>query len=250
MSGGALRGLECHTGILQACQKLGLKADIKFTVSAGAVIGTLDSAGYTGTVIEEKLREIKVSDLMEKRSFWQWRSSIYDNTGTQEFLGKLIGDSKIYGDVICYTTQDGTNETIAMPACKQAILASSAVPQAFEPVLINGKLYRDGGIRDNIPMPKGIDRESFDKIIVFVTNEDPSIEEKQKTTMGKIFQWLDLITLREYDQIVNDWQGFPNVCIIKPPPFESSLFSFTKDYALIKHARDYAEKKLAEFLKV
>ena len=248
MSGGALRGMECHTGILQACEQFGLKADSKLCVSAGSVIGTFSSAGYSGIDIEKMIRELSAEQLFTRKSFWNWSDSLYDNTGMYNYLNKYLGDN-VYPDVKCAVTDDITNKSLYLTSNKHVIMASSAVPGVFEPVELNNRMYRDGGIRNNIPTPKGNEREIYDKIIIFITNEDTGIEAKQTTSIGKMLQWLDLTTLREYDQIVNDWEGFSNVCIIKPPDFPSSLFSWSENHALIGHAREYALKKLEEFLK-
>ncbi len=64
-----------------------------------------------------------------------------------------------------YMTLNGkTNEEI-----KQILLASSSMPIIYEPVVMNGKVYQDGGLMDNLPI-KPLHVMGIRKFIVILLN--------------------------------------------------------------------------------
>jgi NTE family protein len=196
LSGGGLRALQCHAGIIQACDKFGVKADRKTGVSGGAIVAAFNSMGMSGVDIEAELRKLHVDDLFTRNwTYPLFADSLYDNSGMREVIRSFIGD-RVFGDVTCVVTDDESNEVRYMPASVRTLMASSAIPGVFPPELIDGRLYRDGGIKNNIPTPKGVDRTKYGKIFIFVCNEDDSIVQKQTTKLGKTLQWLDLTTTR------------------------------------------------------
>lgn len=249
MGGGGLRAIQCHTGILQACDALGISATRKLCVSGGALVGAFNSIGMDGDDIRDTVMGLKVGDMYRRNwTYPVFSDSLYDNSGMRRILEEYIGDT-VLDDVMCAVTDDETNNVEYFPASVPVLMATSAVPGVFPPEMIAGRLKRDGGIMDNIPMPRGIDRLKYDKIIVFVCNEDDSIVSRPSSKVGHILQWMNLTTTREYCQIVNDWQGFDNVCIIKPPPYHSSLYEWSEGFKLIEHARTYSMPILHKFLK-
>lgn len=256
MSGGGLRGLECHTGILQALDELKIIPNTYWGGSAGAIICTLHALGYRGDRIEEILRSLSVDDLMVKKWFWPFRNSIYDRTGTKNILKNLIGE-KVATNVNCGVTSYASKNLYFVPGCVDGAMASSAIPEVFEKYYLNMMEYAplgyyvDSGCIDNIPTPRGVDRECFDLIIIGVTNDDDNPSKHYKTKIGRAVEWLDSSMNREYFQVKNDWDGFPNVAIIKPSPYDSSLLNFSEDYSLISHCKEQAKSflKTCKFIK-
>lgn len=61
---------------------------------------------------------------------------------------------------------------------KTIILASSAMPYVYEPVIIDGVKYKDGGLVDNIPIQPLHDR-GVRNLIVIVVAEDDYIDKKK-----------------------------------------------------------------------
>ena len=57
--------------------------------------------------------------------------------------------------------------------------ASSAVPVACEPYVIDGVPYYDGGIADPIPVQKGID-DGYDRIVVILTRPKDTVRQQKK----------------------------------------------------------------------
>ena len=57
--------------------------------------------------------------------------------------------------------------------------ASSAVPVACEPYVIDGVPYYDGGIADPIPVQKAID-DGYDRIVVILTRPKDTVREQKK----------------------------------------------------------------------
>ena len=59
------------------------------------------------------------------------------------------------------------------------IKASSAVPVACEPYVVDGVPYFDGGIADPIPVQKAID-DGYDRIVVILTRPKDTVREQKK----------------------------------------------------------------------
>lgn len=249
MSGGGIRGLECHTGVLQALEQFKIKPTSYWGASAGSIVTTLNALGYTGGRIEEIIRRLTIDSLIEKKWFGIFRNSIYDRSGTKKLLVDLMGD-RVATNVKCGVTSYANKKIYFIPGCVDSVMASSAIPEVFEKYYLSmidyapGGYYVDSGCVDNIPTPRGVDRECFDLIIIVVTNDDTNPSKHYKTKIGRILEWIDSTMNREYFQVVNDWDGFSNVVIIKPDPYESSMMDFSEDNSLIRHCRDEALKIL------
>lgn len=104
------------------------------------------------------------------------------------------------GNVIATVTniETGKAEYLEVPRTDRtwrAVMASCALPLAFQPVKIDGNLYMDGGMTDSIPFQKPID-DGCDKIIVILTRERGYV--KKSEPLQKIID----ITYRRYPNLV------------------------------------------------
>lgn len=153
LSGGGMRGI-AHIAVLKALEEYGLKPDIISGTSAGAVVAVFYSYG----VPPEKMLEIA------KRSKFFSRSAIrFSKNGlfNSQFLVKLVSDYlpkddfeilKIPVFIAASELTHGVVEFFSTGKLSEAILASSSVPFVFSPVKIDGKVYVDGGVLDNMPI--------------------------------------------------------------------------------------------------
>lgn len=83
--------------------------------------------------------------------------------------------AKFPGKVMAGVTDIRTGESKFLPVSPndrkwRTIIASCALPILFQPVVIDGVPYLDGGISDSIPYKEAM-REGCDKIIVILTRE-------------------------------------------------------------------------------
>jgi len=87
-----------------------------------------------------------------------WRTGVYDLYPLYKFLRNHLDIEKIRTSgrrlrvgAVNYATREWTEWTDA-DVTISAVLASCAIPYAFEPVSVDGVLYQDGGVRTVVPI--------------------------------------------------------------------------------------------------
>ena len=152
LSGGGARGFS-HLGVLKALDEFGVKFDYISGASVGALIGAFYSQGYSP---DEILKDILTSQFYRSvRPAWRWTGLLsLDSLGT--VLLKYIphndfGLLKIPLVVAATDISHGKTEYFSSGELIPRLLASCCVPAVFSPVQLNGALYVDGGIMDNLP---------------------------------------------------------------------------------------------------
>lgn len=155
LSGGGARGI-AHLGVLQALHERGLEPEIVSGTSMGAIIGALYAAGNSPRKIFEETRE--------DDRFWDIYALSRPRLGfgsqklTHKLMDKLIAHNdfaKLKKPFFVSTTNltTGANEIISKGKnLYEAVLASSSIPVLFRPIRLNGMLYVDGGITNNMPL--------------------------------------------------------------------------------------------------
>ncbi|MCK9155498.1 MAG: patatin-like phospholipase family protein [Paludibacteraceae bacterium] len=153
LSGGGTKGI-AHLGVLKALEERGIKIDIISGVSAGAIIGALYADGHS----TEEIRSF-----LQKNTFFQMvRFNLPKNGGLasseklrkkldQMLVAKTFEDLKIPLIINATELNSGKNVYFKSGNLVDCIIASASVPLFFNPMLIDGKQYVDGGIFCNLP---------------------------------------------------------------------------------------------------
>jgi NTE family protein len=153
LSGGGARGI-AHIGVIKALDEIGVKIDMISGTSAGSIVGCLYAAGLK----PEEMLDI-VSTLSIFRSVkpaWTW-SGLLMMEGLVAILKKHVPHDKFSSLKIPLTVaatevRKGEIHYISEGDLIPAITSSCTVPGVFKPVAINGNLYLDGGLLDNLPV--------------------------------------------------------------------------------------------------
>ena len=106
-------------------------------------------------------------------------------------------------------------------------------------------MYVDGGCIDNISMVPVCDIPKYKHIYIILCNDD--IEEASPPSFLKSRRSLAAMAAtmkREEHDIITGYKDIPNVTIIKPSPFKSSLLDWSEGNTLIDHAKNYTLKLL------
>ena len=174
LSGGGARGI-CHLGVIKALEEAGLKFSHISGTSAGAFVGVLYSYGYKPDEILTILESTKL--LKSLRPAWTL-TGLLKLDGLRELILKYIPENnfevlKIPVTVAATDIKKGRIEYFGQGNLIDPLLCSCCVPAVFNPVRLNGNIYVDGGILDNLPV-KAI-RDKCDFIIGshcnFITSE-------------------------------------------------------------------------------
>ncbi|HSJ64538.1 MAG TPA: patatin-like phospholipase family protein [Gemmatimonadaceae bacterium] len=166
LGGGGLKGF-AHIGVLRALEERGVRP----SVIAGTSIGALIGAAYAlGTPVEEmaaRARALRRRDLFRINHMGmlleRMRSpSLYLEARLRELCASVIPADATFRDVtipLLVNTVDiesGTQVVWGLPGLDDvsvldAVYASCALPGAFPPGYVHGRVCVDGGVVDNLP---------------------------------------------------------------------------------------------------
>ncbi len=153
LGGGGARGF-AHLGVLKALEERGIKPDVISGASAGSIVG--------GFYADKKTPE-EIFKIIKEKGFFKYTNFNIPKTGLVglEGLEKQIDEDLSVDNIedlsipfIAAATNlnAGEIEYFSKGDASSVIKASSAIPVLFSPVEINGSLYSDGGILDNVPV--------------------------------------------------------------------------------------------------
>ena len=153
LSGGGVRGF-AHLGVLKALNEKGIHPEIISGTSAGALAGVFYADGFS----PEDSFEI----FYENSLFHFTEVSIPDKgflsmEKVSKILKKTIKAStfeelKIPLYVAASNLNDGEVEYFHQGNIIDKVIASASIPVLFKPQIINGKIFVDGGVFDNLPI--------------------------------------------------------------------------------------------------
>ena len=153
LGGGATRGF-AHVGVIKALEAQGIVPDIVVGTSAGAVVGGLYAAGYSGFELQKLVLQL------EESQFSDWSlpdRGVLKGEALQSFVNNAVGQRPMekFGKLLAVVATDlNSGEAIVFRTGNtgMAIRASSSVPGLFQPVAINGREYVDGGLVSPVPV--------------------------------------------------------------------------------------------------
>jgi len=153
LSGGGARGI-VHIGVLEALQKHGIRPEIISGASAGALVGVFYAAGME----PEQILELVKSNKLVKMFKWQMPSNgLIDISKILSLLEQNIEHddfSMLKKPFYCSVVNlnSGLSEIKSEGKLFQWVLASASIPIIFEPQIIDGNSYVDGGLLCNLPV--------------------------------------------------------------------------------------------------
>ena len=153
LSGGGARGF-AHLGFIQALNEEGIFPDVISGTSAGALVGVMIADGYKPGEILDIFNTGSRLDYMRPALP---REGLLQISGIIKLLqshlrAKRFEDLAIPLFVAATDINNGTAVYFNKGEIIERIVASMSIPVLFQPVLINGVQYLDGGITDNLPV--------------------------------------------------------------------------------------------------
>jgi NTE family protein len=137
-------------------------------------VGAINGAAYAGNPTLEGIermagiwRDLKGTDIFPRGAldgpwaFLQKRAAVHANTGLRAIIEagvdfEHLEDARIPLEVVTTSLTDGRERWITHGPALNAILASSAIPSIFPPVIIDGDVLVDGGVVNNVPISRAI----------------------------------------------------------------------------------------------
>ena len=154
LSGGGARGL-AHIGVLAALEKHGISPGMVSGSSMGAIVGALYAAGVSTDDMLTIARNRKLHNL------FNWS---FPKRGGMLSLKILLPVLEAYIPVDSFESlkkklfitvsniSSGQEEVVSSGKLFQAVVASASIPIVFEPQIINGQTYVDGGLFNDLPV--------------------------------------------------------------------------------------------------
>lgn len=246
IAGGGCRQIEAATGILQALEGAGIRIDRYNACSAGACVAALHASGLSGAGLEKLIRNTPVEQLFRPcighqllALFGMRVDHLFDPAGMYGILRRnLTTEARRRVRVAVTRLHDYT--PMMCDATAVTVMASAAIPQVFEPVKIGPDYFVDGGVKNLVPTPRIGEIADYRHIYILLCNDDIT-GNPPHGRLGRAFSAAFATMDREVTQIYESgWHLLPNVTVIQPPPFPSSLLDWSAGHRLIAHAREYA----------
>ncbi|WP_292009471.1 patatin-like phospholipase family protein [Chryseobacterium sp.] len=277
LSGGGAKGF-AHLGILETLDSLGIKVDYITGTSMGGILGGLYAMGYSGKelkntvystdwkrVLSNKIPYNKVN-ISEKDEYNKYiiefpaigitpslPGSFIEGQYMSEVLNTLTFPAKHINDFsklpipVEITSSDIVNGGLIMQkkgSLPLAIRATLAIPAAFAPVYIDGKLLVDGGLDRNFPV-KEVKDMGANYIIGGYTGFRLFTLEEIENPMKMIYQTHAFRSVEDF----NNQKEMSDIMVDFLSPLNNyTTKDFKKYKEIIKIGEEEAKKHLPEFV--
>ena len=245
--GGSLGAVE--VGMLHALTEHGLRPDFVVGASAGAINGAYFASDPTAHgvarldqlwrgLIRRHVMPMRLSDLFR---IALRRDYLVDPSGLRRLLEKhlpypLLEQAPIPMHVVATDMVLGKEVLISAGPTVEAVLASTAIPGVFPPVMIGGRSLIDGGVANNTPISSAI-KLGAQRVFVLPTGFACALKGQPRSAIGRALHALSLLVMR---QLVSDIERFQtDVALhVVPPlcPVDSSPYDYSACASLIDRA--------------
>lgn len=210
-SGGA-RGI-AHVGFLQALEEANIPISAISGASMGAVVGACYANGMKAEEIRNVLKKIRPHKLVNLSFLPIQKAGLLTgkkvrNLLTEYLHDKNIEDLQIPFSCVVVNLLSGKLEHLKTGNVVDAIMASSAVASIFQPVVIDGQPYIDGGILCRVPVEQAKESGADVVVAVDILEECPTIEKIPNifSLFMRVFNIIECASTERYKS------NIPDVC--------------------------------------
>lgn len=153
LGGGASKGF-AHIGIIKVLKENGIPVKVVTGTSAGSIVGSLFASGMSPDRLELEAEILGKTDLVDLTLS---TSGFIKGEKLQNYINRKVGGRQIQQFPIKFAavaTDFETGKAIAFNQGNvgQAVRASAAIPNVFQPVIIGRHKYVDGGLSQPVPV--------------------------------------------------------------------------------------------------
>jgi NTE family protein len=222
LGGGAAKGF-AHIGVIKALEAQGIVPDLVIGTSAGSLVGALYASGKSGFELQE------MAIPFDKWQFIDWgmpNRGLMKGEALTRFVNSAVAGRamekfpKKFG-AVATDLQSGEPVVFRSGDAGLAVLASSSVPLAFQPVTIRGRQYVDGGLTS--PVPVRLAYEMGASFVIAVDISDKPANGSINSTMDVAFQTLAIMgqIIRRYEKPVADVMIRPDISRLGSVDFDN-----------------------------
>ncbi|MBU3615660.1 patatin-like phospholipase family protein [Polynucleobacter sp. JS-Polo-80-F4] len=204
LGAGAARGF-AHVGVIKALEAQGIRPDIVVGSSAGSVIATLLASGATGNDLNRlalNLDEATIADWglpFTGRFGGLIKGDALQNMVNREVQNKTIEQMRIPLGIVATELQSGKGVLFRTGNTGLAVRASCSVPGVFQPAVISGKEYLDGGLV--APVPVSYARQMGATLVIAVNISTEPVLQDASGTFGVLQQTISIMqrSINQYE---------------------------------------------------
>ena len=204
LGAGAARGF-AHVGVIKALEAQGIRPDLVVGSSAGSVIAALLASGATGNDLNRlalNLDEATIADWglpFAGRFGGLIKGDALQNMVNREVQNKSIEQMRIPLGIVATELQSGKGILFRSGNTGLAVGASCSVPGVFQPAVISGKEYVDGGLV--APVPVSYARQMGATIVIAVNISSEPVHQDASGTFGIMQQTISIMqrSINQYE---------------------------------------------------
>ena len=204
LGAGAARGF-AHVGVIKALESQGIRPDVVVGSSAGSVIAALFASGATGNELNRlaiQLDEATIADWalpFVSRFGGLIKGDALQNMVNREVQNKLIEQMRIPLGIVATDLQSGKGILFRSGNTGLAVRASCSVPGVFQPAVISGKEYVDGGLV--APVPVSYARQMGATLVIAVNISSEPVHQDASGTLGVLQQTISIMqrSINQYE---------------------------------------------------
>lgn len=242
LGAGAARGF-AHVGVIKALEAQGIKPDLVVGSSAGSVIATLLASGATGNELNRlalNLDEATIADWglpFAGRFGGLIKGDALQNMINREVQNRTIEQMRIPLGIVATELQSGKGILFRTGNTGQAVRASCSVPGVFQPTVIAGKEYVDGGLV--APVPVSYARQMGATLVIAVNISSEPVHQDASGTLGVLQQTISIM-----QQSINQYELKSADVVITPQLKQMSSGDFKSRNAAILAGEIAAQEQM------
>ncbi|HEV2540650.1 MAG TPA: patatin-like phospholipase family protein [Frateuria sp.] len=153
LGGGAAKGF-AHIGVIKMLEASDIHPDVVSGTSAGSVVGALYASGMDAFAMQQAAIALDQASLRDVRLFG---GGLVQGRKLQDYIDAQVRQRPIERlrlpfAAVATDLASGQRTVFTRGDTGQAVRASCSVPGVFEPALIGGRRYVDGGVVSPVPV--------------------------------------------------------------------------------------------------
>jgi NTE family protein len=243
LGAGAARGF-AHVGVIKALESQGIRPDVVVGSSAGSVIAALLASGLTGNEINRlalNLDEATIADWglpFAGRFGGLIKGDALQNMVNREVQNKSIEQMRIPLGIVATDLQSGKGILFRSGNTGLAVRASCSVPGVFQPAVISGKEYVDGGLV--APVPVSYARQMGATLVIAVNISSEPVHQDASGTLGVLQQTISIM-----QRSINQYELKSAEIVIQPQLLQMSGSDFKSRNAAILAGEIATQEQMA-----
>lgn len=260
IGGGGATVIEHALGCIKAIQQIhGAKFDYAMGTSAGAVVTSMlfsfdqDVDKFINTIKTTPMKEWFIYDYIAaiKTLFKGKFNYVAKPTGLEKFVYNYLTEYAAKRVKVAISEMDQNGKFVKahlVPASTKSVIASMSFQNIFPPVEIDGKMYADGGVNDNIPLPKYLDIAKYEHIYMILAPASPLLPSVSALPLiDRLFSLADNTMNRELAQIEQlHFEEARNITVLKPEKWVDSagMLKWSSNFKQIDASYEFAKSVL------